>query len=49
MQHSWLKLASHCLEPGVASGNMFAWIISAYLQNLGVQLGFQGVLGWKLA
>ena len=44
MQHSWLKLAFHSLESGVALGNMFAWMILAYLQNLGVHLGFQGVL-----
>jgi hypothetical protein len=48
MQQCWLKLVSHCLGPGAALGNMFAWVILAYLQNLGVHLGFWGVfLGSK--
>ena len=42
MQQCWLKLVSHCLGPGAALGNMFAWVILAYLQNLGVHLGFGG-------
>ena len=50
MQQCWLKLISHCLGPRAALGNMFAWVILAYLQNLGFHLGFWGVfLASKLA
>jgi hypothetical protein len=50
MQHCWLKLVSRCLGPGSALENMFAWVIVAYLSNLGAHLGFWGVfLGSKLA
>ena len=50
MQQCWLKLVSHCLGPGAALENMFAWVIVAYLQNLWAHLGFWGVfLGSKLA
>jgi hypothetical protein len=50
MQQCWLNLVSHCLGPGAALENMFAWVILAYLQNLGGDLGFWGVfLGSKLA
>jgi hypothetical protein len=50
MQQCWLKLVSYCLGPGAALGNMFTCVILAYLQNLGVHLGFWGVfLGSKLA
>ena len=43
------KNVYHCLEPRAALENMFAWVILAYLQNLGVHLGFWGVfLGSKL-
>ena len=40
MQQCWLNLVSHGLGPGAALENMFAWEILAYLQNLGVDLGF---------
>ena len=43
MQQCWLKLVYHCLEPGAALENMFAWVIVAYLQNLWAHLGFWGV------
>ena len=43
MQQCWLKLVSYCLGPGAALENMFAWVILAYLQNLGAHLGFWGV------
>jgi hypothetical protein len=36
-------LFSHCLGPGAALENMFAWVILAYLQNLGAHLVFFGV------
>ena len=42
MQQCWLKLGSHCLEPGAASENMFAWVIVVYLQNLGSHLCLWG-------
>jgi hypothetical protein len=42
MQQCWLKLVSHCLEPGAALENMFACVILAYLQKLGTHLGFGG-------
>ena len=38
MQQCLLKMVSHCLEPGAALENMFAWEIVAYLQNLGAHL-----------
>jgi hypothetical protein len=43
MQQCWLKLVYHCLEPGAALENMFAWVIVAYSQNLWAHLGFLGV------
>ena len=45
MQKCWLKLVYHCLEPGAALENMFAWVIVAYryLQNLWAHLCFWGV------
>ena len=43
MQQCWLKLVYHCLEPGAALENMFAWVIVAYLQNVWVHLGFWGI------
>ena len=43
MQQSWLKLVSHCLEPGAALENMFAWEIVAYLQNFWAHLDFWGL------
>ena len=48
MQQCWLKLVSHCLGPGAALGNMFAWVILAYLQNLGAHLGFGGYFYGKI-
>ena len=42
MQQCWLKLVYHCFEPGTALGNMFGYVIVAYLQNLGAHLGFWG-------
>ena len=42
MHQCWLKLISHCLRPGAALENMFAWVSVAYLQNLGADLGFWG-------
>jgi hypothetical protein len=43
MQQCWLKLVSHCLEPGATLENMFAWVIVAYLKNVGTHLGFWGL------
>ena len=43
MQQCWLKLVYHCLEPGAALENMFAWMIVAFLQNLWAHLCFWGV------
>jgi hypothetical protein len=43
MQQCWLKLVSHCLGPGAALENMFAWVIVAYLQILWAHLVFWGV------
>ena len=42
MQQCWLKLSYHCLEPGAALQNMFAWVTVAYLQILLTHLGFWG-------
>ena len=39
MQQFWLKLFFYCLGPGSALKNMFAWVIMAYLENLGPHLG----------
>ena len=44
MQQCWLKLVSHCLGPGAALENMFAWVILAYLQNLEVEI-LAGIYG----
>jgi hypothetical protein len=52
MQQCWLKLVYHCLQPGAALENMFAWLIVAYLsyvQNVWAHLGFWGIFRPKLA